>query len=146
MSEAKSTELNDLVWEGYVPSEAERKKAVMMYFLLWIIIWLSAVKLWKYEKYHLKQALGWWAIFFVLLVASIFLAFIPIIRFLPIVLFLAFLVILLVFVRQAWSWVYATKQEKMFLPFFYWIGWWIVDIFDVLEDDWKKENWEGEYK
>ncbi|UFX82535.1 hypothetical protein [Candidatus Absconditicoccus praedator] len=146
MSEAKSTELNDLVGEGYVPSEAERKKAVMMYFLLGIIIGLSAVKLGKYEKYHLKQALGWWAIFFVLLVASIFLAFIPIIRFLPIVLFLAFLVILLVFVRQAWSGVYATKQEKMFLPFFYGIGGWIVDIFDVLEDDGKKENGEGEYK
>ncbi len=138
MSKKKDVEIEGLISEDYVPSSVERKKAVLMYFLLWIIIWINNKKLWKYEQYHMKQALWWWAVFIMLIVVSAFMVFVPYLRVVPIIILFVMLWIFVFFVKQAYEWFYTIKSDKIVLPFFYWIWWWIVDIFDVTSDEEQK--------
>ncbi len=140
MQETSNNELDNLVEQDYVPSESERKKAVLMYFLIGIIIWINKQKNSTYESFHLKQALGWWSIFMLFLVFSVFLVFVPYLNLIPIILFILMLVVLVMFLKQAWDGVYITKKEKIFLPFFYWIWTWIHDLFDLVESDSEEES------
>ena len=96
-------EVDGLIDSGYVPSSIERKKAVMMYFFVGIIVALTKARVSVYEFYHLKQALGRWMIFFVSMVIGIIFIFIPYLRILPVLVFLIFLAVWLVFVKQAWE-------------------------------------------
>ena len=58
-------ELSGLIEDGYIPSSVERKKAVLMYFFVGLVITFSQKRIKLYELFHLKQALGWWMTFFV---------------------------------------------------------------------------------
>ncbi len=140
MSKTKNTELESLIENDYVPSSIERKKSLLMYFLVWIIIWISNSKLSDYEMYHMKQALWWWTIFIILLVASVFMLFIPFVRFVPIFIFVLMLWVFTYFFKQAWDWFYTVNSDKIVLPFFYWIWGWIVDVFDVADDSHQEEK------
>ena len=82
-----STELEKLIEKEYIPTEIERKRAVMMYFLIGILLSIFNNKMTLYEKFHFKQALGWWVIFFTFLIIFTFFFFIPYIRIIPILLF-----------------------------------------------------------
>lgn len=96
-------ELTGLIDDQYVPSSVERKKAVLMYFLVGIIAALSKEKVSIYEYFHLKQSLGRWMIFFISLIIGIVLIFIPYLWVIPLFVFLCFLIIRGVFVKQAWE-------------------------------------------
>jgi hypothetical protein len=90
-----------LIDEHYVPSSVERKKAVLMYFFVGIVAALAKNRLSIYEMFHLKQSIGWWMVFFMAMVMGIFFVFIPWFWIIPVLFFLMFLVIWIVFVKQA---------------------------------------------
>ena len=73
----------ELLNENYVPSETERKRVLVYYFLVGILFALSNNSLSKYEYFHLKQAIGWWIVFFLVFVSSLFLWFIPFLDLIP---------------------------------------------------------------
>lgn len=131
-------EISTLIDEKYVPTSIERKKSVLMYFFVWILVSLASKKLWKYEIYHLKQSCWWWAVFFIVIVITAFLFFIPFVRILPIFIYIMMLAVWIMFIKQAWEWHYLWNNEKVLFPLFIWFWWWILDMFeveDLLKDD-----------
>lgn len=127
-------EIRDLDWlidESYVPSSVERKKAVLMYFFVGIVATLSKEKASIYEFFHLKQALWWWMVFFFVMILSVIFIFIPYLWVLPILIFLWFLVVWLLFVKQAYEGRYVVDDDKVLLPFYAWLWWRVVSIFEL---------------
>ncbi|MBS8121797.1 hypothetical protein [Candidatus Vampirococcus lugosii] len=129
----KKNELNSLIDENYVPASTERKRAVVMYFLVGIFFGLNSEKLGKYGTFHFKQAIGWWLIFVGSLVVSVFLIFIPFLRALPILIFLFLLVMFIIFIKQANEGFYTTSSNKTIFPIFYGIGSWVSDLFEDID-------------
>ena len=70
-------------------------------------------------------------IFFICMIVGIIFIFIPYLRILPVFLFLLFLIIWLVFVKQAWEWSYVIDEDKVMLPFFAGIGGRVLSIFEL---------------
>lgn len=131
----QAKELDWLLNEEYVPSSVERKKALLMYVLVGIIVALSKESVSVYEFFHLKQALGWRTLFFMSLVVWVFLIFVPYVWVVPVVVFLVFMAIWWIFCKQAREWEFVIDHNKILLPFFAWFGEWILSIFDLdLED------------
>ncbi len=126
-----------MVDNDYIPSWKERRRVVMMYLFVGIIIMLVKEKNSDYEQYHFAQAIGWWMIFFALLVASIALFFLPYLRLIPFFLFLVMAAVGGVFIKQAWEWVFYSMQQKdeIRFPFFCSIGFWVLDLFDIDESN-----------
>lgn len=115
----------------YLPSSVEIKRVVMMYLLIGIMISLNQSHMSVFEYFHLKQALGWWMSFVVILIALIVLLLIPYVSVLALVILLAMLAIGLVYVRQALQGKYYASLDQTFMPVFVGVGGWIVDIFDL---------------
>jgi len=127
-------EITEMLEDNYVPSISERKKVAFYYILIGIFITLSNKQLSRYEYFHLRQAIWWWTVFFVLFVISMFVFFLPFLKIIPFLLFLLLLWIWLVFVKYAWEWKYAIDlnwEKKIFAPIFMWIWNWILNLFDV---------------
>ena len=137
-------DVTSMLQENYVPSESERKKVVLYYFLVGIIIALTKTNITKYEFFHLRQAMWWWAVFFLVFIISMIFIFIPFLRVIPILFFIFAFVVWIIFVKQAWEWKYVVDinwKEKILLPFFVGIWGWMLDVFDIKFefDDEKKE-------
>jgi hypothetical protein len=64
----------------YIPSSSEKKRAVLMYLLIGIMVYLSKKDVNKFEYYHLKQATGRRILFLFACVICIVLLFIPVIK------------------------------------------------------------------
>jgi uncharacterized membrane protein len=77
----------------YMPSSSEKKRAVLMYLFIGIVVYLSKKDVNKFEYYHLKQATGRRILFLLALVVSIVLLFIPVIKILAALLLIAFIVV-----------------------------------------------------
>lgn len=131
-------DVTEMLQENYVPSESERKKVVLYYFLVGILISINKKDITKYEFFHLRQAIWWWTVFFLVFVSSMFFIFLPFIKLIPILVFLIMFIIWIVFVIQAWWGKYVIdiswKEERVFLPFFVGIGNWILEVFNVKFD------------
>lgn len=115
--------------EQYVPSSLERKRSILMYFLLGIIISFSKGQLTEFEQYHLKQAVWFWLVVILWILLVSILLIIPKIRiiFLPISVIL--LVYLVVFIQQCLSgkWMqWDSLKKKMF----YWLGSRVLMLFE----------------
>lgn len=135
-----ATEIDKLIDSEYIPTEVERKRAVMMYFLIGILLSIiSNKKMTLYERFHFKQALWWWMIFFTFLIIFTFFFFIPYIRLIPILFFFILLAVWIYFVYQAWNWYYVNDEKKIVMPFFYWLWWWVYSIFNLDKEDWKRD-------
>lgn len=130
-------ELEKLIEEDYVPTSTERKRAVLMYFIIWILIGLNIKKLSNYELFHLKQAIWFWVIFllYFLLTFFFFIASMAFIFFMliPLIIFIFIMVVFFIFLKQALNGFYVINKDKIFLPFFYYLGNWIYTLF--LEDN-----------
>lgn len=135
--------LDWLIDEQYVPSSVERKKAVLMYFFVWIVAALSKKSLTIYEMFHLKQSIGRWMIFFMSMIWWILFVFIPYLWILPVLFFLFFVVIWVVFTKQAREWAYVIDEDKILMPFFAGIWGWVVSIFDLDMDEEIDESMES---
>ena len=124
---------DDLIKESYVPSETEMKRVVMYYFLLWILFALSNNHLSKYEYYHLKQAIGWWIVFFLVFITSMFVMWIPVIRLFRVFSMILLLIILGFFIYQVVQRKYTvtiSDKEKVPLAIFAGIWNWLLELFD----------------
>jgi len=135
-------DVTEMLQENYVPSESERKKVILYYFLVGVLIALTKKKISKYELFHLRQAMWWWAVFFLVFIFSIMFFFLPFMGFIPFLLFMSLLAIWIIFVKQAWEGKYVIEinwDEKILFPFFVWIWSWMLNVFDV-----KFENSEEE--
>ena len=126
-------QLDGLIDDQYVPSAVETKKSVLMYFFIWIVAALSKESVTPYEYFHLKQSLWWWVIFFVSIPFAILFLLTPRIwlLLLPFLVFLLYVVIWLLFVKQAYEWRYVIDEDKVLLPIFAWIWWWMLSIFEL---------------
>jgi len=132
MEQTSRNEIDVLIGEHYVPSALERKKSIMMYVIRWILLSLSQQKASNYEQFHLKQALGRWTMFFVLLIPFLILMFIPRLKVLPIIAYMLLLGVWVIFFMQAWNGRYTSfSQDKAFMPVFAWFGWRVLSIFDA---------------
>ncbi len=58
-----------LSWE-YIPSELERRRAVLYYLLVWILTSAGSPKS-EYEEWHFRQAIGWWLVFILIWILSV---------------------------------------------------------------------------
>ena len=127
----QARELDGLIDEWYVPSSVERKKAVLMYFLIWIIAALAKEKVSIYEFFHLKQSIGRWMVFFFVMIFGLILIFIPYMWIIPVLLFLWFLVVWALFVKQAYEWRYVVDDDKVIMPFYAALWGWVISIFEL---------------
>jgi len=133
----ETRELDGLIDDRYVPSSIERKKALLMYFFVGIVAALSKEEVSVYEMFHLKQSMGRWMSFFVSLIVGIVFIFIPYLWILPVFVFICFLIVWIIFAKQAREWRYVINEDKILMPIFAWLWWWMVSIFelDVDEED-----------
>lgn len=132
--EANRDDVTEMTEDAYVPAETERKTAMLMYFVTGIIAALHKKKLTVFEIFHLKQSLGYWTVFFIIAAISSVLFFIPYVRILPVIAFFMLVVVLVIFVKQALNgryFIQSDEWEKLFLPFFHELGWWIIDTFET---------------
>jgi len=97
----ETRELDGLIDDRYVPSSIERKKALLMYFFVGIVAALSKEEVSVYEMFHLKQSMGRWMSFFVSLIVGIVFIFIPYLWILPVFVFICFLIVWIIFAKQA---------------------------------------------
>ena len=122
-----------LIDDAYIPSAVERKKAVLMYFFIGIVMWLSNDTVSEYESFHLRQSIGRRTCFFVGMVLSVWFVFIPYAKVIPFVVFLGFVGVRVLFIKQAYEWVFVVNKDKIVLPVFGGLWWRIIQIF--AEDD-----------
>jgi len=123
----------ELMKENYIPSETERKRVIFYYLLVGVLFALSNNHLSKYEYYHLKQAIGWWIVFFLVFVTSFLVIWLPIIRIIPWLIQLFLIWLWVFFVYQAVNWKYTIEvnwQEKVPFAIFAALGNWLLELFD----------------
>ena len=115
----------------YVPSSSEKKRAILMYLLVGIMVYLSKKEVNEFEYYHLKQSIWWWILFLLILVMSAVLLFVPIIRIIWILLLLMFLVVWWLWIKQARDGKYWDSSVASFMNLFSWVWNWFLELFDV---------------
>jgi hypothetical protein len=84
----------------------------------------------EYESFHLKQAMGRWTVFVLLLMLSLLFLFIPLIKYIPLFVFLGMIIILGLCIKQASDGKFGRKKENS-LSIFAGIGKWILGIFEI---------------
>lgn len=114
----------------YVPSSIEKKRAVTMYVLSWIIMMIGRKDINQFELFHLKQSLWRWSCFLLIFILSLILLFVPYVKILALLLVFSMIIVLSIFIKQARDWKYHYEQETK-ISVFQWIGWWILDLFEV---------------
>lgn len=115
----------------YVPSSSDKKRAIMMYLIFGIMVWISQKNMNNFEYYHLKQAAGRWMVFILVLVFAIILLFIPVIKYLAIIPLIVLVVVWAISVKQARDWKYFITKKDSPLALFSWVGGWFVDLFEI---------------
>ncbi len=96
----KQVNISAVAQEVYVPSTLERKRSVLMYFLIGIIICVGRSGLTEFEQYHLRQAMGYWLVVIIRVLLVSILLVIPKIRIVFLPLSLVLLVYLIIFIQQ----------------------------------------------
>lgn len=129
----------------YVPSSSDKKRAIMMYLFFGIMVSMSNKNLNVFEKYHLRQAIGRWIIFLLVLVFDVVLLFLPIIKYIALLPLILLLAIWVFSVKQSRDWKYHINHSISFISLFSSVGTWFMDLFDVSwESNQNKNNW-GQY-
>jgi uncharacterized membrane protein len=118
----------------YMPSSAEKKRAITMYLLIGIMGSLSGKQEQSvYERFHLKQAMGRWTSLVLILIATVVLLFIPYIKYIPLILLLVMIVVLVIYLKQANDGKYG-RDNKSSLSLFAGIGDRMLGLFEVKEE------------
>lgn len=103
----------DTTAQLYMPSSTEKKRAVMMYMLIGIIVVaLNNQKKNDFETFHLKQALGWRSVFLLVIIATAVMALIPLIKYIPIIVVVIMVTFLGIFIKRARDGKYTIAQDK----------------------------------
>ena len=126
----------------YMPSSSEKKRAVLMYLFIGIMVYISKTEVNVFEYYHLKQATWWWIMFLLILVLSAVLLFLPIIKIIWVLLLLIFIAARVIGVKQAWDGKYQNTSMTSFMSLFSWVWNWFLDLFEINPKT--VNSWEGE--
>lgn len=137
MSESQKDSHIQLDSQHYIPSSIEKKRAVTMYVLSWIIMTAWKNEMNQFELFHLKQSLGRWSCFLLVFIVSLILLFIPYIKILALLFVFSMIVMLSIFVKQARDWMY-DYDTKNKLSIFQWVWWRILNLFEKEIDTKKK--------
>jgi ABC-type xylose transport system permease subunit len=131
MNNWQPTEIEQLISQWYVPSSLERKRAILMYFLFWILITINKKEMSTYEWFHLKQALWRRITLIAVIVISLVFLFIAYLNVIPLIVLILLVGVWIFFCYQARNGLYTTDSNKIVFPFFLWIWGRTLDIFDV---------------
>jgi len=140
---ADYSKLNEL--EPYLPSSSEKKQAVMMYMVTWLILSMWKREVSPFTHHHIKQSFGWLVSLVLILFSDVILIVIwfmftaiswLIFSFFSFIAFLISFPILVVgwmWIYQATKWKYIWENEftNKFFALFSWIGNWILNLFDA---------------
>ena len=138
-----NSRLNEL--EPYLPSSSEKKQAVMMYMVVWLILSMWKREVSPFTHHHIKQALGRlvsviltiFADFIFLLIGVLFAAVSWLIfwffAWIAFFITLPILVVGVMGIYQATKWKYIWENEytNKFFAFFSGIGNWVLNLFDA---------------
>jgi hypothetical protein len=128
----------------YIPGSSEKKKCIMMYMWLGIVLSLSRDSMSVFEYFHLKQSIGRWMAFIIMFLVVVVLMFLPIIWFLWWIIVVLMLLLCGIFAKQAWDWLYFDPIDQALLPLFVWVGWWMLQMFEfqihIIGDDKISQN------
>lgn len=102
----------------YAPSSAEKKKCVLMYLFIGIMVSLQKSEMSVFEYFHLRQALGWWLVFAVYLIPCILLVLLPWIGVVAWFFMVILLIIGAVFTKQSWDGKYKETVDRTLFPIF----------------------------
>ena len=132
---ADDSKLNEL--EPYLPSSSEKKQAVMMYMVAWLILSMWKREVSPFTHHHLKQSLGW-LVFLVLvifwdLVLSILWIILSFFMWIAALISIPALVIGAMWIYQATKWKYIWESEVTNKCFMLFSGmWnWVLNLFDA---------------
>lgn len=126
-----STTQQEQTKSQYIPGSTEKKKCVMMYLLLGIVLSMSREDMSRFEYFHLRQSIGWWMLFVVLLLAAVVFLLLPIIWFVGWLLICGMLVFWGLFVKQARDGKYRDVVDQAMMPLFLGVWWWVLQMFDM---------------
>ena len=118
----------------YTPSSSDKKRAVMMYLFLGIMVWITKKNINSFEYYHLKQASGRWTLFLLILVFDAVLLFVPVIKYLWLIPLIVLFVLWIINVKQARDGKYFVNSKSSPLALLSWVGGWFLDLFEVSVD------------
>ena len=131
----ENSRLNDL--EPYIPSSSEKKQAVMMYMLVWLILSLWKREVSPYTHHHLKQSLGWLVFLVLIIFADLVLIllwlFLGIFSVLALLISIPALTVGGMGIYQAWKWKYIRESELVnkFFQFFSWLWNRVLNLFEA---------------
>lgn len=125
----KHVNISAVAQEVYVPSSLERKRAVLMYFLVGTIISLTKGGFTEFEQYHLKQALWYWLVVIIRILVVSILLIIPKIRIVFLPLSLVLLVYLIIFIKQCLS-GFRKQWDSLKKRMFYGLGSRVLILFE----------------
>ena len=128
---SENVETNNVDVTKYVPSSSDKKRAVMMYLFLGVMVWLSKKNINSFEYYHMKQATGRWILFLLILVLDIVLLFIPVIKYLWLIPLIVMIVAWGISVKQSRDGEYFINKKDSPLALFSWIWGWFLDLFEI---------------
>lgn len=135
--------LNEL--EPYLPSSSEKKQAVMMYMVVWLVLSMWKREVSPFTHHHIKQSLGWLvslvlAVFADLILLLIWILFAAVSWFIfSFFSFIAFLVTLPILVVWAmwiyqatkWKYIWENEMTNKFFALFSGIGNRVLNLFDA---------------
>jgi len=138
-----NSKLNEL--EPYLPSSSEKKQAVMMYMVAWLILSMWKREVSPFTHHHIKQSLGWLVSLMLIIFADVILIIIwfmfaaiswVIFSFFSFIAFMISLPILVVgwmWIFQATKWRYIWENEfvNKFFALFSGIWNWVLNLFDA---------------
>ena len=138
-----NSRLNEL--EPYLPSSSEKKQAVMMYMVAWLILSMWKREVSPFTHHHIKQSLGWLVSLMLIIFADVILIIIwfmfavvscVILSFFSFISFMISFPILVVgwmWIFQATKWLYIWESEfvNKFFALFSGIWNWVLNLFDA---------------
>jgi sterol desaturase/sphingolipid hydroxylase (fatty acid hydroxylase superfamily) len=131
MVDTKTTSQQPKTSMAYIAWSAEKKKCLMMYLWLGIVLSVSRDTMSVFEYFHLRQSLGRRMVFMIVVLLSVLLMFLPLIWLIGWLMIVLMLVIWWLFGKQAWIGQYYDKVESATLPLFVGMWWWILQMFDT---------------
>lgn len=132
MAQPSGVTKNSKPWvSSYIPWSAEKKKWIMMYLWIGLLLSLSKADMSRFEYFHLRQALGRWLVFMLVVLVSVVLLFLPIVWFVGRLVIVAMLVIVWLFVKQARDGVSYDIVENAQIPLFVGVWGWLLQMFDM---------------
>ena len=140
---ADNSRLNEL--EPYLPSSSEKKQAVMMYMVAWLILSMWKREVSPFTHHHIKQSLGWlvsvvmtiFADFIIIMIWVLFAAVSWLIfsffAFVAFIITLPILAVWAMWIYQATKWKYVWESEytNKFFALFSGIWNWVLNLFDA---------------